>query len=76
MIVYERFQLWRSDGKNSGVLGWWSLTVAPEGLIVLQVKFMIYSDTVNAGGGLRPENSVGGVIYPDPSFRPRARDIS
>ena len=64
VIVYERFQLWRFDGKNSGVLGWWSLTVAPEGLTVLQVKFMIYSDTVTAGGWVTPRKFGRGCNIP------------
>ena len=41
LIVYERFQLWRFDGENCGVLGWWSLIVAGVAYLV-KVKFMIY----------------------------------
>ena len=70
----------RFDGKNCGVLGCWSLIVAgrvqshPK-VWHCQINLWLIAIPLPPGGGLRPENSVGGVTYPDPSFRPRARDI-
>lgn len=81
-VTYEGWSFTRgsSFGDLTGkILVFWAggrLQWHPKVWLYFKSNLWVIAILLPPGGGLRPENSVGGVICPDPSFRPRARDIS